>query len=116
MRDPAGTILESLSLSVFDCNVKAECQDPEVLRLLVANYGQLQGGLGAADLHYVVGRRKGSPAFIITRNGQEHMTASDDGEFLFLFEKDLTIELQKLRRDLYFVHAAALEFAGRALM
>ena len=86
MRDPAGTILESLSLSVFDCNVKAECQDPEVLRLLVANYGHLQGGLGAADLHYVVGRRKGSPAFIITRNGQEQLTASDDGEFLFLFE------------------------------
>lgn len=42
--------------------------------------------------------------------------ASDDSEFLFLFEKDMTIELQKLRRDLYFVHSAVLEFAGTAFM
>ncbi|MGE5305797.1 MAG: hypothetical protein ACM3TN_20995 [Alphaproteobacteria bacterium] len=42
--------------------------------------------------------------------------AADDGEFLFLFEKDLTIELQKLRRDLYFVHAAALGVSDRAFM
>jgi hypothetical protein len=44
------------------------------------------------------------------------MMASDDGEFLFLFEKDMTIELQKHRSDLYFIHSAALEFAGKAFL
>jgi hypothetical protein len=44
------------------------------------------------------------------------LVASDHGEFLFQFEKDMTIELQKIRRDLYFLHAAALEFAGRAVL
>ena len=44
------------------------------------------------------------------------MVASDDGEFLFLFEKDMTIELQKIRRDLYFIHSAALEFSGKAFL
>jgi hypothetical protein len=44
------------------------------------------------------------------------MIASDPSEFLFLFEKDMTIELQRLRRDLYFIHAAVLTFAGKAFM
>jgi hypothetical protein len=44
------------------------------------------------------------------------LVARDHGEFLFQFEKDMTIELQKIRRDLYFLHAAALEFAGRAVL
>ena len=35
---------------------------------------------------------------------------------LFHLEKDLTIELQKLRSDLYFLHAAVLGFAGKAVM
>jgi len=40
----------------------------------------------------------------------------DHGEFLFQFEKDMTIELQKIRRDLYFLHAAALEFDGQSIL
>jgi hypothetical protein len=42
--------------------------------------------------------------------------ARDDGEFLFQFEKDMTIQLQKVRRELYFLHGAALEFAGRSIV
>jgi hypothetical protein len=40
----------------------------------------------------------------------------DDGELLYIVEKDLTIELQKLRRDLYFLHAAALAIAQNAFL
>jgi hypothetical protein len=42
--------------------------------------------------------------------------ARDDGEFLFQFEKDMTVQLQKLRHELYFLHGAALEFAGRSIL
>lgn len=38
--------------------------------------------------------------------------ARDTAEFLFLFEKDLTLELQRCRQDLFFVHAAAVEING----
>jgi hypothetical protein len=38
------------------------------------------------------------------------------GEFLALLDTDLTIELQKLRPDLYFVHAAVVEFASTTIM
>jgi hypothetical protein len=42
--------------------------------------------------------------------------ANEDGEFLYLFEKNMTMELQQLRRDLYFIHAAVVEFGGKAAL
>ena len=35
---------------------------------------------------------------------------------LFLLEKDLTVELQKKRPDLYFLHSAAIEWRGKAYL
>jgi hypothetical protein len=41
----------------------------------------------------------------------------DPGEFLFCFEKDLTITLQRRQRDrFYVVHSAVLAAAGKAFM
>ena len=42
--------------------------------------------------------------------------AEDDGDFLVELEAAVTIELQKLRSDLYFVHSAVLEKDGAAIM
>ena len=42
--------------------------------------------------------------------------ASDDGNFLFRMEKEITIEVQKLRPDLYFLHAAVLDYNGLGVM
>ena len=36
------------------------------------------------------------------------MRAEDEGRLLFQLEQDLTLELQRLRRDLYFLHSASL--------
>src|SRR5262249_15342606 len=44
------------------------------------------------------------------------LLASDDGDLLFQLEKEITIEIQKLRPDLYFLHAAVLEYHGLGLM
>lgn len=110
------TMGERLSLTVLGCHVAVWCQDAAARALLVANYGQLQGQMEAPDLRYTVGRPPGSGAFFIAREGHPSLIPSDEGEFLFLFEKDLTIELQKLRPELYFVHSAVLTFGGQALM
>jgi hypothetical protein len=111
-------MLDVLSLAVLGCHVRIACQDPKARRLLALNYGHLLGKPEAPDVVYTIGtgRCRGGGTFCISRGGQEALKASDDGEFLFLFEKDMTIELQKLRRDLYFVHSAVLEFAGQAFM
>jgi hypothetical protein len=110
--------LDILSLAVLGCHVRVQCQDPKARTLLALNYSHLRRRPEAPDVVYTVGREwhRGACVFRISRGGQEALRASTDGEFLFLFEKDMTVELQKLRRDLYFVHGAVLEFAGHAFM
>ena len=67
-----------------------------------------------ARLKYIV--KSGSPTgnYIVTREGTEPLIAGNNAELLFILEKDITIELQKIRRDLYFLHGAALELPARA--
>lgn len=109
-------VMSSIELSVFDCNIRVDCMDSRAESLLNANYGSFRGQSKRPQLRYFVNREQTSQALVITRDGLEPVLAADDGEFLFLFEKDMTIELQKLRADLYFFHGAALEFAGRSLL
>jgi hypothetical protein len=67
------------------------------------------GGMAAedfgqvADLHYSI---DGQPA------GGAHSLA----EVLFLLEKDLTVDLQRSRPDLFFLHAAAVDWNGKACL
>ncbi len=108
--------MNPIELSVFGCNVRVNCMDSRAASLILANYGSFKGQSKGPQLHYSISRDQTSQGFVITRDGSETLVATDDGEFLFLFEKDLTIELQKLRRDLYFLHGAALEFEGRSFL
>jgi hypothetical protein len=108
--------VDILSFLVLGCRVNVQCRDVASRALLVANYSHLQGSLGPGALHYTVDRPEGSGPFVISRAGQPPLIAADSGAFLFRFEKDLTVELQKLRRDLYFVHAAVLQCGRQAFM
>jgi hypothetical protein len=108
--------MKPIELAVFDCDIRIDCVDSREESLLQANYGWFKRGIKDPQLHYYIGREPTSHRVLITRDGLEPMAASNDGELLFLFEKDMTIELQKIRRDLYFLHAAALEFAGRSIL
>jgi hypothetical protein len=110
-----GVKSQSLSFNFFGVEVDVTVTDPECKRLLLASYGFFQGSAQIPMLSYVVDRRK-ADRFLILRGSNPPLQAHDDGDFLFLFEKDITIELQKLRPTLYFVHAAALEYQGKGLM
>ena len=98
------------------CVVVIDCRDRSAAELIRANYAAMQFHQGAKpDLEYEVWRRNGSQ-FCVARHGREPITAAGEGELLFILEKELTIELQKIRRELYFLHAAALSLAGRGLL
>jgi hypothetical protein len=66
------------------------------------------------DLSYSVDYSETSSSII--REGQSDLHAQDPDELLFLLEKDITVELQKRRSDLYFLHSAALEWNGKACL
>lgn len=108
---------KTLFLRIFARGIRIECRGAREYELLLANYGELQAREPVSPkLKYAIGRPSNGAGFVIDRWGGEAVTAADEGEFLFLFEKDLTIELEKLRRDLYFLHAAALARRGRAFL
>jgi hypothetical protein len=108
---------KQLFLNVFGKVVRINCGDSRARDLLLANYGQMQSYESKIpDLEYMVSSHGKGSGFRIARCGSEPLVAAHDGDFLFLFEKDMTIELQKLRRDLYFIHAAALALSGGAFL
>lgn len=108
---------ETLSLTVLGCQVVIHCTDAETHALLHANYGGMLGGSqAAADLRYTVGRQADAPVFFLRRAGEGPRLAVDAGALLFVVEHECTIALQRLRPDLYFVHAAVLEWAGSAVL
>lgn len=71
---------------------------------------------GLLAIRYHVERDFHSGKFQIQRDGQPVISSQDDSDFLFLIEKDMTVELQRRRPDLFFVHAAVVEYGGRTAL
>jgi len=112
-----GTFLNSLFIRVLRCGIGLKSEDSRVLELFREYYSQMEcDHSGAPDLEYSIQANGGRSKFHITRKGCSPLLASDDGQLLSIVEKDVTFELQKLRRDLYFLHAAALAFSQSAFL
>ena len=106
-----------LLLSIAGCVIRIVCGSPELFDLLLKAYGAIRCRNAArGDINYIVRRSGGPSSYRILRPGRRALRAADNGEFIFRFEKELTIELQRRRRDLYFLHAAALEFDGKGIL
>jgi hypothetical protein len=101
---------------VLDRGIRIGCQEPMSQALVTAAYGPMQGDPGVTDLDYIEGRDGAPASFFVKRAGREPLTAPDDGTFLALLDGDVAIELQKLRPDLYFIHAAVLQRSDAAVM
>lgn len=104
-----------LTLRVLDRGVRVRCAD-QTHSLLAAAYGSMHGNAGQPDLDYSVGRRGAPATFFIERRGRPPLAAPDAGAFLAQFDEDMSIEIQKLRCDLYVVHAAVVRYGDAAVM
>jgi hypothetical protein len=108
-----------LQFRIFEQRIKVRCRDKLFRSLLLANYAAFQEPAGPADMEYIVERQQ-SGGFRISRNNEalaeENSNEETDYNFVYLTEKLITLELQKSRTDLYFVHSSALEHNGRAIM
>jgi hypothetical protein len=86
--------------------------------LVSADFGAMavaRDGL-TPDLDYAVLQHPGSSAFTLRCRGDEPVEAADAGDLLALLEQDVTVELQRRRSDLLFLHAAALSWRGRVCL
>ena len=105
-----------LFLSVLGCHVKIACAEERTRGLLAANFSLSSETPQKIDLAYIVGREDKKRPFFLRMGNSPSVVAADEGEFLYLFEESLTLALQRLRSDLYFFHAAALEHGGKAYL
>jgi hypothetical protein len=108
--------VHTIILRTVGRTIRIDCEEPETRALVTATYGHMQAGPGCVDLHYTVGRDTSESSFFIQRKDGKLLTAPDDGTFLALFDEDFAIELQRLRPELYFAHAAVLTFSDSAFM
>lgn len=103
-----------LSLDFFGVQAEIATADHDCVELLSGNFSFFQTNEKTPILKYGVTRSK--QGLKIARSTGRALQATDDGDFLFQVEKEITIEIQKHRSDLYFLHAAALDYKGLGLI
>ena len=115
---PAAGPGKLLCFRILEQCVHIVCTNRRLRDILIANYGALRVAPDGriADLRYSITASRTPRALVIVRDGQGPLIAEDPSELLFLLEKDLTVELQKRRADLFFLHSAAVEWQGKACL
>lgn len=105
-------------LKLFQQTVRVRYGNSRLRDLVRCNYGAFTDSESTVPhLEYIAEHNE--QGFCLQRPTADHSatwSTLSEGEFLFLLEKDLTIELQKRRPDLYFLHAAALEYRARGVL
>jgi hypothetical protein len=105
-----------ISFCILDIGLRVRCADPELRGLLDAQWGHLASKGSVAEMNYAVSRSRGASKIVIQRPQRDPIGTADEGEFLYELDGDVTIELQKRRTDLFFLHAAAVEVNGKAFL
>ena len=110
--------VQPLRLLILGQLVQVQCCDAELRRGLIANFGAMaaEDSHSAPDLDYRIDRGTLPETFSLTREGQTTYQVADRSDLLFMLEKDVTVELQKRRSDLFFLHAAAIDWRGSACL
>jgi hypothetical protein len=115
--DRALSSADSLSFLILGQRIQVDCPDIGVRQVVTANFQMMATAReDPADLHYRVDRGNVTGSLSLIREGQAALDAADTCDFLYLLEKDITVELQKRRRDLFFLHSAAIDWQGRACL
>ena len=117
-RDPPARSGEPLSFAVLGLHILVECPDPELRRLLVGNFGAMASSEEESqpDMEFSVKSGDPSSSLSLVHRGQTAQAAVDSSDLLFLLEKQITVELQRRRADLFFLHAAAIVLRGRVCL
>jgi hypothetical protein len=104
-------------LRIFERTVRVECADASSAYWLEGGFGHMRvPAAQAVDLFFSVGCIVPTDAFRITTPDGRTLQARDSGEYMYLFEKELTIALEHACAHLLFVHAAALAYGDTAIL
>lgn len=111
-----------LQLRILDQHIRITCENELVRNLLQANFEAFLGSTRSpepVDLEYSLVRYPSGGFYILQGNEKIIDEPTDEAlryKVVYFLEKFITIELQKLRKDLYFVHSSALERENGVIM
>lgn len=111
-----------LCFNILGCSIQIECDHPQLAAPLEDMYRAFRCASPDPDardraLFYHISQASSpNSGIVIVRDDSIELTANSMGEYLFLFEKDMTIEVQKLCKHLYFMHAAVLSYKEQAII
>ncbi len=107
-----------MSLRVLGRHVRVACHDASWVDIVRANYAAMRSPASscAPDLEFVITGHADSPSQTLWQRGGDRVAESCASTLLYRLEKAVTVSLQRLRPDLYFLHAAALTRSGRAYL
>ena len=91
--------------------------DSVTSNLLKQNYSRLivpKPSHTQPSLEYAV--QKQDDVFVLNCPKDVNLEGIEDSRFIYLFEKDLTINLQEQRRDLFFMHGACLNLGDKTII
>lgn len=102
--------------SILGQHILVEHGNARVGDIVAANFGAMAAPSAGErpDLRYKVAVE--GEAFSISRPDQPTERCIGLDALVYKLDKDLTIELQKRRKDLFFLHAAAVEWRGKAYL
>jgi hypothetical protein len=103
-------------IRILDRNVVIQCTDPRLHRIIAVMFRGFPAGSPGRepDLQYSICTDAATGALNLARAGRPTLHAHDDVQLMHLLDKDITIELQRARKELYFLHAAAISRNGNA--
>ncbi len=105
---------------MLDVVIGFDCADAFLASVLQANFGAFRVDAQPVDVAYVVDRVDERGGWRVWRGRRTDDPPAGQGGDLYSFvygiEKDITLELQGRRTDLYFIHAAALEYRRRVIL
>jgi hypothetical protein len=107
-----------LLLAVLGLHILIDCSDPELGRLLTGNFSALASAEEESppDMAFSLTRDEASSSLWLAPQGQAAEVAVDFSDLLFLLEKQITVDLQRRRGDLFFLHAAAIAWGDNACL
>jgi len=111
--------LEKISLQILNVGIKIDYANTHIKDLLVKNFGAIRAGksrLYSGNLISYAVEPDGPGLFKIYRDGELFIGNADVYDLIYFLEKDITVELQKIRKDLLFIHGAALEYENKACL
>ncbi len=122
---PGRTRLQELALQFLETGFGKRPAHPsplnhievdEPLRAIEQVYGPLSCGTAKAALSYSISEGEPEGHFRLVRDGAGGETVTDLGDLLYAFDGDLTVELQKLRLDLLFLHSGVMSWTEKTVL